>query len=86
MRFLSDSAENFISDFPSDRGSIVRGVTSEHGNTSICLACGEALAAALERFASLRCHDCRDTGAPIRPELLPSPDPSAARPIRLQAA
>ncbi|MFL6006771.1 MAG: hypothetical protein ACJ744_11050 [Gaiellaceae bacterium] len=64
----------------------MRGVTSEQGNTSICLACGEALAAALERFASLRCHDCRDTGAPIRPELLPTLDPAAPRPVRLQAA
>jgi hypothetical protein len=64
----------------------VRGVTSEQGNTSICLACGEALAAALERFASLRCHDCRDTGAPIRPELLPSLESPTQRPVRLQAA
>jgi hypothetical protein len=61
-------------------------VTSEQGNTSICLACGEALAAALERFASLRCHDCRDTGAPIRPELLPSLDAAPPRPLRLRAA
>ena len=64
----------------------MRGVTSERGNRSICLACGAALAAALERFASLRCHDCRDTGAPIRPELLPSLDNAAPPPVRLQAA
>jgi len=64
----------------------VRGVTNEQGTPSICLACGEALAGALERFASLRCHDCRDTGAPIRPDLLPSLDTSAPRPVRLQAA
>ena len=64
----------------------MRGVTSEQGNPSICLACGEALAAALERFASLRCHDCRDTGAPIRPELLPSLEAAAAGPVQLQAA
>jgi len=38
---------------------------------SICLACGAALAPALERFASLRCHDCRDVGAPLRADLLP---------------
>ena len=61
-------------------------VTTEQGNTTICLACGEALAAALQRFASLRCHDCRDTGAPIRPELLPSLDAAAPRPVPLRAA
>ena len=64
----------------------MRGVTSEQKNTSICLACGSALAAALERFASLRCHDCRDTDAPIRAELLPSLDTTAARPGQLRAA
>ena len=46
------------------------GVTNEPRLQSICLACGGALAPALERFASLRCHDCRETEAPIRPELL----------------
>lgn len=53
---------------------------------SICLACGGALAPALERFASLRCHDCRDTGAPIRPELLPPAGAPLAGQARLQAA
>ena len=47
---------------------------------TICLACGGPLAPPLERSASLRCHDCRDTGAPIRPDLL------AVRPVRLRAA
>jgi len=41
------------------------------------------LAPALERFASLRCHDCRDISAPIRPELLAPASPPAPR---LQAA
>jgi hypothetical protein len=37
---------------------------------SICLACGGALPPALDRSASLRCHDCRDADAPLRPELV----------------
>ena len=61
-------------------------VTNEARPMSICLACGGALAPALERFASLRCHDCRDTGAPIRPELLPPAGASLAGQARLQAA
>jgi hypothetical protein len=44
--------------------------TTERGSTRICLACGDALSPVLERSASLRCHDCRDTGAPIRPDLV----------------
>jgi len=47
-----------------------RGETNEPTSTSICLACGDALSPALARSASLRCHDCRDAAAPIRPELL----------------
>jgi hypothetical protein len=44
-----------------------------------CLSCGEAMAPCLQRAASLRCHDCRDTNAPLRPELV---EPEAARDIR----
>jgi len=40
---------------------------------SICLACAEPLSAALERTASLRCHDCRDADAPLRAELVDPP-------------
>lgn len=46
------------------------GATNEFQPTSVCLACGTALPPALERSASLRCHDCRDADAPIRAELL----------------
>jgi hypothetical protein len=53
--------------------------TNESRSISICLACGDALSPALERSASLRCHDCRDTAAPIRPELL------SRMPVRLRA-
>ena len=34
-----------------------------------CLSCGCKLAEPLNRTTSLRCHDCRDTGAPISFEL-----------------
>jgi hypothetical protein len=44
--------------------------TNESRSISICLACGDALSPALERSASLRCHDCRDVAAPIRPDLV----------------
>jgi hypothetical protein len=33
-----------------------------------CLACGEVLEPALKVSGSLRCHDCRDRHAPLRPE------------------
>jgi hypothetical protein len=33
-----------------------------------CLACGGALEQALKVSGSLRCHDCRDLQAPLRPE------------------
>jgi hypothetical protein len=48
----------------------VRAATTETRATTACLACGDVLTPALERSASLRCHDCRDVAAPIRPELL----------------
>jgi hypothetical protein len=38
--------------------------------TCICLACGDPLSPALERSGSLRCHDCRDAGAPLRSDLV----------------
>jgi hypothetical protein len=60
---------NFISDSVRPRGHPAP-VTTEPLLTKNCLACGGPLAPPLERSASLRCHDCRDTGAPIRPELL----------------
>ena len=34
-----------------------------------CLSCGSELAKPLNRTMSLRCHDCRDAGAPISFEL-----------------
>jgi hypothetical protein len=34
-----------------------------------CLSCGGALAEPLQRTISLRCHDCRETDAPISFEL-----------------
>lgn len=54
--------------------------------TSICLACGEALAPPLERSASLRCHDCRDAAVPIRPELVPDAARSTREDRVLRAA
>lgn len=35
-----------------------------------CLACGVTLTPVLQHAASLRCHDCRDTRAPLRRELV----------------
>jgi len=37
---------------------------------ALCLACGKRLAAAFVHCASLRCADCRDANAPLRPELV----------------
>lgn len=34
---------------------------------SVCLACGVKMESALSRLGSLRCHDCRDTSAPLDP-------------------
>jgi len=53
---------------------------------TICLACGVTLSPALERPASLRCHDCRDCGSPIRPELVASSPPQLRRQVTLPAA
>jgi hypothetical protein len=39
-------------------------------STTICLACGEPLSRDLESVGAVRCQDCRDGGAPLRPELL----------------
>jgi hypothetical protein len=37
---------------------------------AVCLACGVKLSELLARCASLRCADCRDANAPLRPELV----------------
>jgi hypothetical protein len=37
---------------------------------STCLACGSPMAQCLVRAASPRCHDCRDTHAPLRADLV----------------
>ena len=34
-------------------------------STAMCAACGNPLAESLARLGSLRCHDCRDTGAEL---------------------
>lgn len=34
-----------------------------------CLACGRRMAPCLVRAASPRCHDCRDSHAPLRADL-----------------
>jgi len=47
----------------------------------LCLACGTALSPALVRFASLRCHDCRDVEAPLRSDLV-APQKQPVRPKR----
>ena len=52
-----------------ERGCDVR-AGEQRASVGICLSCGDALPAALVRSASLRCHDCRQAGAAIRPELL----------------
>jgi hypothetical protein len=41
-----------------------------HRRNSSCLACGTRMAPSLILAASLRCHDCRDAHAPLRPELV----------------
>jgi hypothetical protein len=42
---------------------------------STCLACGARMAPSLVLAASLRCHDCRDSHAPLREELVePKPE------------
>lgn len=37
---------------------------------STCLACASPMAPCLVRAASPRCHDCRDTHAPLRADLV----------------
>ncbi len=37
-------------------------------DTTICLSCGARLDPPLAWLASLRCHDCRDSRAPISPQ------------------
>ena len=36
----------------------------------LCLACGSVLPPMLRDTGSVRCHDCRDEMAPLRPELV----------------
>jgi hypothetical protein len=38
--------------------------------TLICLSCGGELGPTLAGLASLRCHDCRDSGAPLDADLV----------------
>jgi hypothetical protein len=53
---------------------------------SICLACGDGLSPALARSASLRCHDCRDAGAPIRADQLARMRRPIRRRLKLRSA
>jgi hypothetical protein len=53
---------------PSDGVAIVPSV--ERPPAGICLSCGDDLSESLRRSASLRCHDCRDSGAPLSRELV----------------
>jgi len=55
-------------------------------STSICLACGDDLSPALARSTSLRCHDCRDAGAPIRADLLARMPRPLRRRLKLRSA
>jgi hypothetical protein len=58
----------------SDADAIVTVV--QRPSAGICLSCGSDLSEPLRRSASLRCHDCRDSGAPLRRELV---EPGTAR-------
>jgi hypothetical protein len=44
-----------------------------------CFSCGARLEAELECAGSLRCHDCRDTVAPLQPRLVEAV--TAQRPV-----
>jgi hypothetical protein len=48
-------------------------------HTPLCLSCGAQLDLALAWLASLRCHDCRDSRAPIKPTLVPAPTAARCR-------
>ena len=52
-----------------ERGSDVK-ASEQRASVGICLSCGNELPAGLVRSVSLRCHDCRQAYAAIRPELL----------------
>jgi hypothetical protein len=45
-----------------------------------CLACGEPMGPALTLAASLRCHDCRASHAPLRADLVERARRSAEQP------
>jgi len=71
---------------PSDALGIVQGV-ERPPRSGICLSCGDDLSEPLRRSASLRCHDCRDSGAPLSRELVePSEEPPKKRRRRLHRA
>ena len=53
---------------PSDDAAIVP--VLERPPHGICLSCGTDLSEPLRRSASLRCHDCRDSAAPLSRELV----------------
>jgi hypothetical protein len=53
--------------------------TDANEKRTICLACGETLDGALDALASLRCHDCRATDRPLRPDLVTMPQQAGAR-------
>jgi len=40
----------------------------------VCFSCGAELVPSLEEAGSLRCQDCRDAVAPLRPHLVPEPE------------
>jgi hypothetical protein len=77
-------------DAPSDDDGIVPAV--QRPPAGICLSCGSDLSEPLRRSASLRCHDCRDSGAPLNRELVepgvaqPAPPPERRRRLFRRAA
>jgi len=75
---------------PSDALGIVPDV-ERPPRSGICLSCGDGLSEPLQRSASLRCHDCRDSGAPLSRELVEPvaeqlAEPSKKRRRRLRRA
>jgi hypothetical protein len=57
-----------MSSTASDLRETRRAQSFEHAAT--CLACGARMADCLVRTGSPRCHDCRDTDAPLRADLV----------------
>ncbi len=54
--------------------------------TPICLSCGAELAPTLAWLASLRCHDCRDSHAPIDARYVHSATPGQGNLAAARAA